>query len=169
MKTCKTCLETKPEDAFYKQSARGLLGLRGSCKTCDNTKKALYRKANRDKLLLDKKQDYDKNRARYLANKKAYRKENKGSIRALNAARKRVVKLRTPTWLSKDDLWVLKEIYKLAAHRTELFGFQWDVDHIVPLQGVAVSGMHVPWNLQVIPSRDNIRKKNKFVGAPDGY
>jgi len=165
VKTCKTCLETKPESAFYKQSTRGLLGLRGSCKACDNAKKAQYREANRDKLLSDKQQDYAKNRARYLANKKAYRQENKGAIRALNAARKGVVKLRTPAWLSEDDLWLVKEAYKLAAHRTELFGFQWDVDHIVPLQGKTVSGMHVPWNLQVIPARDNIRKKNKFAGV----
>ena len=163
MKTCKTCLETKPENAFYKQSVRGGLGLRGSCKDCDNVKKAQYRKTNRDRLLVDKKQDYAKNRLRYLANKKAYRQENKGSIRALNAARKQVVKLRTPEWLSKDDAWLIKEAYRLASHRTELFGFQWDVDHIVPLQGDTVSGLHVPWNMQVIPSRDNIRKKNKFV------
>lgn len=165
MKTCKVCSETKPESAFYKQSARGLLGLRGSCKACDNVKKARYREENRDKLLLVKKQDYAKNRAKYLSNKKVYRQENKGAIRALNAARKSVVKLRTPVWLSEDERWMIKEIYKLAAHRTELLGFQWDVDHIVPLQGTAVSGMHVPWNLQVIPALDNIRKKNKFAGA----
>ena len=165
MKTCKTCLEAKPESAFYKQSARGLLGVRGSCKACDNVKKAQYREANRDKLLRDKQQDYAKNRDRYLADKKVYRRENKGAIRALNAARKHVVKLRTPVWLSGDDFWLIKEAYKLAAHRTEIFGFQWDVDHIVPLQGTTVSGMHVPWNLQVIPATDNIRKKNKFAGA----
>jgi len=165
MKTCKTCLEIKPEDAFYKQATRGLFGLRGSCKDCDNAKKAQYRKENRDRLLVDKKQDYIKNRARYLADKKVYRQDNKGPIRALNAARKKVVKMRTPAWLSKDDLWLIKEVYKLAAQRTELFGFQWDVDHIVPLQGTTVSGMHVPWNLQVIPATDNIRKKNKFAGV----
>ena len=165
MKTCKTCLEAKPESAFYKQSARGLLGVRGSCKACDNVKKAQYREANRDKLLRDKQQDYAKNRDRYLADKKVYRQENKGAIRALNAARKHVVKLRTPVWLSEDDFWLIKEAYKLAARRTEIFGFQWDVDHIVPLQGTTVSGMHVPWNLQVIPATDNIRKKNKFAGA----
>lgn len=168
MKTCKTCLEIKPENAFYKQSARGLLGLRGSCKVCDNAKKAQYRKENRDRLLNDKKQDYAKNRARYLANKRSYRQENKGPIRALNAARKQVIKLRTPPWLSKDDLWLIKEAYRLAAHRTELFGFQWDVDHIVPLQGGVVSGLHVPWNMQVIPAKDNMRKKNKFAVNLDG-
>lgn len=36
------------------------------------------------------------------------------------------------------------------------------VDHIVPLQGVYVSGLHVVENLRIIPSRDNVVKKNRF-------
>jgi len=51
----------------------------------------------------------------------------------------------------------------LAALRTKLFGFSWHVDHVLPLQGKKVSGLHVPSNLQVIPWADNVSKSNKFL------
>jgi hypothetical protein len=57
----------------------------------------------------------------------------------------------------------MKEAYELAALRKKMFGFAWHVDHIIPLQGKKVSGLHVPQNLQVIPWVDNLAKSNKFM------
>jgi hypothetical protein len=57
---------------------------------------------------------------------------------------------------------MIKEVYELAQIRTKHFGFPWHVDHIVPIQGKLVSGLHVIENLQVIPGIENIKKKNKF-------
>ena len=72
---------------------------------------------------------------------------------------------RTPAWLTEDDLWAIKETYALAALRTKMLGFAWHVDHIIPLRGRNVSGLHVPENLQVIPAIYNLRKTNKYEGV----
>jgi hypothetical protein len=135
------------------------------CSACDAMYQQKVRKADPIAHRAKKKVSYEQTKDHHLAQKKTYRQANKGKIRALNAARKMVVKVRFPEWLSKDDRWAIKEVYELAALRTKMFGFQWDVDHIVPLQGDLVSGLHVPWNMQVIPALDNIRKKNRFEVA----
>ena len=68
---------------------------------------------------------------------------------------------RTPKWLTADDLFIIEEAYHLAKLRTELLGIQYHVDHILPLQGKKVSGLHVPNNLQVIPAKLNLQKSNR--------
>ena len=101
--------------------------------------------------------------SRKLANKR-YIKTDIGYLNKYNTtAKRRAARLkRTPKWLTEDDLWIIREIYKLAADRTKLHGFSWHVDHIVPLQGDNVSGLHTIYNLQVIPGVENSRKRNKF-------
>ena len=69
---------------------------------------------------------------------------------------------RTPVWLTEDDLWMVEQAYELAALRTRLFGFDWHVDHIIPLRGKRVSGFHTIDNLQVIHAAENIKKSNSF-------
>jgi len=99
------------------------------------------------------------------ASKKQYAQNNKHVINAA-VARRRAAKLqRTPAWLTEDDHWMIKQTYELATLRTKMFGFQWHVDHVVPLQGETVSGLHVPWNLQVIPAKINVSKKNRWDNA----
>ena len=81
---------------------------------------------------------------------------------ASQCAKRRTKKLQaTPEWLTEDDFWLIDEIYELAALRTKTTGIKWHVDHIVPLQGKKVCGLHVPWNLQVITFTDNMQKSNK--------
>ena len=85
---------------------------------------------------------------------------------AANAAKHRAIKLkRTPVWVDSEDLWLIKQAYELAALRTKVFGFKWHVDHVIPLQGKLVSGLHVPTNLRVIPAFDNMSKHNQFEVA----
>lgn len=142
---------------YYEQNKETLL-----------TQKRIYAKQNKELISKRKKQDYERNKEKRLAQKKLYRESHKGQIAYLNALRKQVVKVRTPVWLSADEKWMIKQAYELAALRTVVCGYQWHVDHMIPLQGKRVSGLHVPNNLQVIPWISNIRKKNKY-GVEHGW
>lgn len=99
------------------------------------------------------------------AAKARYKAANPGKVRADTVKRRTAKMHRTPAWLTEDDLWMIEQAYELAAIRTKLFGFSWHVDHVLPLQGKKVSGLHVPNNLQVIPWVDNVRKANAFEVA----
>ena len=71
-------------------------------------------------------------------------------------------KHRTPAWLTKIDAERIENVYKLATLQSKITGTIWHVDHIIPLQGKYVSGLHVPANLRAIPGADNIRKRNSY-------
>jgi hypothetical protein len=91
-----------------------------------------------------------------------WKKNNPAKVTANTTQRKKYIKQRTPKWLTEDDKWIIKEAYELSLLRKKMFGFDWHVDHIIPLRGKYVTGLHVPTNLQVIPGRENESKSNKF-------
>lgn len=67
----------------------------------------------------------------------------------------------TPPWLSADHKREILDFYNLSQKLSRETGVRHHVDHIIPLKGKFVSGLHVPWNLQVIPATQNIKKGNK--------
>ncbi len=72
---------------------------------------------------------------------------------------------RAPVWLTEFDWWAMQEAYDLARVRSEVTGIKHEVDHVVPLFGERVSGLHVPQNLRVIPKAVNRSKGNAYVIA----
>lgn len=70
---------------------------------------------------------------------------------------------RLPAWLTQTDFWMMEEAFHLAHLRTNALNTPFEVDHILPLRGKYVSGLHVPANLQVIPRAENKRKANNFI------
>jgi len=121
-----------------------------------------YRIKNAEAISKQKKEYYLRNKERRAEYAKKYADNNPHIINTISAKRRSAKIHRTPKWLTKDDLWLIKEAYELAVLRTKMLGYSWHVDHIIPLRGKLVSGLHVPTNLQVIPAKENHIKTNKF-------
>jgi hypothetical protein len=94
--------------------------------------------------------------------KAKYRSKNKDKINAYKAKHRAAKLNRTPGWLRPVDFRHIQEIYNIARRLTEETKTLHHVDHIIPLQGKIVSGLHVPTNLRVIKAADNVKKSNSF-------
>lgn len=70
--------------------------------------------------------------------------------------RSAIVKQATPPWLTPEQKLELRDFYRNCPQ-----GYH--VDHIMPLKGMDLSGLHVPWNLQWLPAADNLSKGNKVT------
>jgi hypothetical protein len=111
-----------------------------------------------------------KNKEYYLINKETiakqkseYKKQNRGRYNALSRIREEAKSHRTPSWLNSNQKREIIDLYEQAKKLKDATGNSYHVDHIIPLCGKTVSGLHVPWNLQVIPAQENLKKYNKFV------
>ena len=76
-----------------------------------------------------------------------------------SAARRSRLLSSTPSWADKAEI---KNIYAEAIILTKKTGVKHEVDHVVPLKGAFVCGLHVASNLRPIPHYENRRKSNKF-------
>jgi hypothetical protein len=93
---------------------------------------------------------------------KLWKSKNKYKVNADTASRRARHLQATPFWLNKDDYRAITDFYRLSKFMEGSTGLVHHVDHIVPLRGETVCGLHVPWNLQVLTAEDNLLKNNKL-------
>ena len=67
---------------------------------------------------------------------------------------------RKPKWIKDVFIEEIKIWYRRAKLLEQFTGELWEVDHIVPMNGKKVSGLHVPWNLQLLTKKQNRDKSN---------
>ena len=85
----------------------------------------------------------------------------KRAMRNLDAATRRVAqRSATPKWSNKK---AMRSIYLEAQRLTESTGMEYHVDHIIPLLGKRVCGLHTEGNLQILLGTENSRKNNKLI------
>jgi bifunctional N-acetylglucosamine-1-phosphate-uridyltransferase/glucosamine-1-phosphate-acetyltransferase GlmU-like protein len=136
-----------------------------SCIECLNTRNntASYKENRQNWFLLHK----EEKRLYDVERKKAKPRNRKGERQnpAVKARRKAAKLQRIPKWLTPVDFERIQNEYRLAELQTLITKEPWHVDHVIPLQGKLVSGLHVPSNLQAIRAVENMRKHNKWEPA----
>lgn len=94
---------------------------------------------------------------------KQYYLKNTVKIKSTVKIKKKQLESRTPEWLSQAHRAEIEAIYQFAGIMGFLSGEPYHVDHMIPVRGKLVSGLHVPWNLSAIPAVENIVKSNHFT------
>jgi len=129
--------------------------------------------ADRETALIQRREYYDKNKETIILRVNEWGSRNRDKTRAYlrghyqrnkpeyvaKSAKRRAAKLNaTPLWLTAIQHAQIQEMYEIAIACTMQTGVQHHVDHIHPLQGDGFAGLHVPWNLRVIPKIENLSK-----------
>lgn len=93
------------------------------------------------------------------ASQRRYRDANRSAVYAKNAVRAYAQKKAVPGWANRQ---AMREIYRHAKQLTKETGTKFVVDHVVPLRGEFVCGLHVETNLQIMSAEANLRKSNRY-------
>ena len=177
--TSKTCTKCGLDKDFsnYNKAKLGKLGLTSVCKPCiavqavDYQKRAKhriseygkkYRKEKANRISIQRAAHTLANKERLGSYARNWGQANPGKVNAKTAKRRAAKRNATPKWLSKEHLKQIESFYLESTRLTKETGVKYEVDHIVPILGKNVMGLHVPWNLRVVTRSENRKKSYKF-------
>lgn len=161
---CKKCGETDKLTRLKWHSKNKKYYLQTTCKECEYQENLSWRIENKTEWAALVRKSYFKvtepttTRRNVLGRSQEDRKVRarlKSESRCTRAKKARVI------WDKELTDFVYKEAHDLRRKRNELFGFEWHIDHIIPLRGKDVCGLHVWNNFAVIPKVENLRKGNR--------
>ncbi len=151
IKTCKICNIEKPVAEFYPNSM-GRPGYRSFCRKCNHAQGDQWRKRNPERAQEIDKRKRAKAKDKNALRMKVYAQNNRERLARISANYRAAKLKRTPKWA---DFNSIDKVYKECPRGME-------VDHVVPLQGTIVSGLHVHYNLQYLTPTENVSKGNRF-------
>ena len=146
MKVCKKCKIEKDSSHFHRNRSKAD-GLQSYCRPCNTEALRSYYLANSKAVKARSAKYYSEN----------IEVRNSGS-NAASAARNAAE--RCPVWADKAEI---REVYDQAFALKCISGISYHVDHVLPLNGELVSGLHVPANLQILTPSENMSKNNKYT------
>ena len=175
-KFCGKCNRDRPDTLFNKRKLpSGNYTLQSWCKECSKANIKRWRtykyktdktwaksQAEKAKECRDNNPSFcEKVKERNKVRSKKHYRENKHRYLHKYSERRARKLQATPNWLTEGQKDQIRRIYKVREKVSVKTEVEHHVDHIVPLQGENVCGLHVPWNLRVIPKPLNLSKGNK--------
>lgn len=156
-KLCIKC-DTVKRLKFFSKDKYKKDGLQNYCKSCIKLYNKKYYIENKDKIINNVNIYKSNNKEKVKTYLKLYSKEWRNNNKSKNCHKAALYRTRKLNASNIADIENIKQAYKKCSEINKITGITHHVDHIIPLKGKDVCGLHVSWNLQIIKAEDNLKK-----------